>query len=488
MLNESPRVRFAPSPTGELHVGNARTALFNWLFARQNGGAFILRIEDTDQKRATKQFEKNLLDDLRWLGIDWDEGPGKEGPFGPCHQTERLGIYNAHLERLIARGRAYPCYCSEEELGAERADLVAKRMMPRYMGKCRHRTPEERGRLEKQGRAPAYRFAVEKGPIKFDDMIRGAIKFDGSAIGDFIIVRSGGLPAYNFAAVIDDHVMKITHVIRGEDHLSNTAAQVLIYHALGFSLPVFAHHSLILGKDRTKLSKRHGSVSVGEFRKRGILPEVLLNYLSLMGNSFGEGKEVCSLDEIISIFSLEKTGRGGAVFDENKLKWLNGIYIRNCPLKELMELSKPFVKEAGYDESVFDSGWLGSVLHAVRGNLSTLSEIKDYLPIFDDDRYMLSPDAARLLNEDNALKIIKLFQEVLLSEELPEDGFCERAIKKVRAMSGVKGRDLFLPLRCAVTGLTWGPELDRIMAVLGKKTVLKRLANFGEFRESRGHP
>ena len=349
MISENLRVRFAPSPTGELHVGNARTAFFNWLFARHSGGAFILRIEDTDQERTTKHFEKNLLDDLRWLGIDWDEGPGKEGPFGPYHQMERLHIYNAHLERLLAEGRAYPCYCSEEELEAERADLIAKRMMPRYMGKCRHLTPEERKKLEGQGRAPAYRFAVEKGPIEFNDMIRGAMKFAGSAIGDLIIVRSNGLPAYNFAAVIDDHLMEITHVIRGEDHLSNTAAQVLIYKALGFPLPVFAHHSLILGKDRTKLSKRHGSVSVGEFRKRGILPEVLLNYLSLMGNSFGAGKEICSLDEIISIFSLEKTGKGGAIFDEDKLRWINGTYIRNCPLKKLVELSKPFLKETGYD-------------------------------------------------------------------------------------------------------------------------------------------
>ena len=475
MISENLRVRFAPSPTGELHVGNARTAFFNWLFARHSGGAFILRIEDTDQERTTKHFEKNVLDELRWLGIDWDEGPEKEGPFGPYHQMERLHIYNAHLERLLAEGRAYPCYCSEEELEAERADLIAKRMMPRYMGKCRHLTPEERKKLEGQGRAPAYRFAVEKGPIEFNDMIRGAMKFAGSAIGDLIIVRSNGLPAYNFAAVIDDHLMEITHVIRGEDHLSNTAAQVLIYKALGFPLPVFAHHSLILGKDRTKLSKRHGSVSVGEFRKRGILPEVLLNYLSLMGNSFGAGKEICSLDEIISIFSLEKTGKGGAIFDEDKLRWINGTYIRNCPLKKLVELSKPFLKETGYDEGVFDSGWWESVLHAVRGNLSTLLEIKDYLPIFNDDAYKLSPGASRLLNENNALKILKLFQEVLLSEELPEDGFYERAIKEVRALSSVKGRDLFLPIRCAVTGLTWGPDLDRIMAVLGKKTVLKRL-------------
>jgi nondiscriminating glutamyl-tRNA synthetase len=478
VLKKRPRVRFAPSPTGELHIGNARTALYNWLYARRNGGKFILRIEDTDQERTTKTFENNLLDDLLWLGIDWDEGPGKEAPFGPYRQSERLDKYNAYLDRLTALGKAYPCYCTEEELKAERASLIAGRMMPRYMGKCRHLTREEKQRLEKQGRAPAYRFLVERGPIEFDDMIRGVMKFEGAAIGDFIIVRSNGLPAYNFAAVIDDHLMEISHVIRGEDHLSNTAVQVLIYQALGFSPPVFAHHSLVLGKDRTKLSKRHGSVSVVEFRKRGILPEALLNYLALIGNSFGAGKETCSLDEIIETFSLEKTGKGGAVFDEDKLKWLNGTYIRNYSPEKLVELSMPFVREAGYDVNAHHAGWLESVIHVVRGNLDALSEIKDYLPVFDDDKYVLSPDAASLMNENNALRIVRLFREVLLYEEIPEDDFYETAVKKVRSLSGAKGRDLFLPLRCAVTGLTRGPELDRIMAVLGKETVLRRLANF----------
>jgi len=475
LINESLRVRFAPSPTGELHVGNARTALFNWLFARRNGGSFILRIEDTDQERTTKAFENNLLNDLRWLGIDWDEGPGKDGPFGPYHQTDRLDIYNTQLEKLIAAGRAYPCYCTEEELEAERASLVARRMMPRYMGKCRHLSPEERAERERQGLVPSYRFAVERGSIEFDDMIRGAMKFEGGAIGDFIIMRSNGLPAYNFAAVIDDHLMEISHVIRGEDHLSNTASQVLIYRALGFSPPTFAHHSLVLGKDKSKLSKRHGSVSVGEFRKRGFLPEVLLNYLSLMGNSFGAGKEVCPLDEIISIFVLENTGKGGAVFDEDKLKWMNAIYIRNYALQELVALSKPFAQEAGYSENAFASGWLESVVDAVRRNISTLSEIRDYLPIFIEETFALCPEAGLLLNEESSRKVLRIFQEILISEELPEKDFYGPAIKKAGALSGVKGRQLFLPIRCAVTGLTHGPELDRIMAILGRKTILKRI-------------
>ena len=476
MIKKGVRVRFAPSPTGELHVGNARTALFNWLFARQKGGEFILRIEDTDQERTTKAFEKDLLEDLRWLGIGWDEGPEKGGHLGPYHQTERLHIYNAHLEELIAKGRVYPCYCREEELEAERANLMAKRMMPRYMGNCRNLSPQERQRLECEGRRPAYRFKVEEGSIEFDDMIRGAMKFDGNAIGDFIIVRSNGLPAYNFAVVIDDHLMEISHVIRGEDHLSNTAAQVMLYLALGFSPPVFAHHSLILGKDRTKLSKRHGATSVREFRNRGILPEVLLNYLSLVGNSLEEGKEVCDKFEIVRIFSLEKTGKGGAIFDEDKLKWLNGIYIKKYPVGKLLELLMPFIKEAGYDDKdAFDSNTLAAIVGAVQGNLATIAEIKDYLNIFNDEKYDLCAEARTFLNRGESQKVVKSFYDLITSSECPEENSYEWAVKNVQILTGAKGRSLFLPLRCAITGSTCGPELDKVVAVLGKQSVVKRL-------------
>ncbi|MCX5832607.1 MAG: glutamate--tRNA ligase [Deltaproteobacteria bacterium] len=471
-----PRVRFAPSPTGELHVGNARTALFNWLFARQHGGYFILRIEDTDQLRTTKTFEQNLLDDLRWLGIDWDEGPEIGGPFAPYHQTERLGIYNSHLSELIALGKVYPCYCSEEELAAERASLVARRMMPRYMGKCRNLTKEDRKIREDEGRRPAWRFRVEDGPIEFADMIRGAMKFDGRALGDFIIVRSNGLPAYNFAVVIDDHLMNISHVIRGEDHLSNTAVQILLYRAWGFSCPVFAHHSLILGKDRTKLSKRHGSVSVREFRSRGYLPEVLINYLALMGNSFGEGREVFDISEIIKIFSIVNTGKSAAIFDEDKLSWLNGIYIKKCPPEILSELLLPFMREAGY-EGDHDPGYppVSAIAAAVQGNLRTLSEIKDYLPIFNNEKYELSPAANALLEGEEARRIVGQFYESLNSRECPEKNYYEWAINSVQLSTSMKGRTLFLPIRCALTGCTQGPELDKLVAVLGKPAVIKRL-------------
>lgn len=474
---ERPRVRFAPSPTGELHVGNARTALFNWLFARQQGGDFILRIEDTDQLRTTKTFEQNLLDDLRWLGIEWDEGPVIGGPFAPYHQTERLEIYNFHLSGLIALGKVYPCYCSEEELAAERASLVARRMMPRYTGKCRNLTGEERQKREGEGILPAWRFLVEDGPIEFADMIRGPMKFDGRALGDFIIVRSNGLPAYNFAVVIDDHLMNISHVIRGEDHLSNTAVQALLYRALGYAPPVFAHHSLILGKDRTKLSKRHGSVSVREFRSRGYLPEVLLNYLALMGNSFGEGREVIDISEIIKIFSIVNTGKSAAIFDERKLNWLNSIYLKKYTPEELLTLLTPFIEAAGYDGDN-DSAYppLLSIVASVQGNLRTLAEIKDYLPIFNNEKYELSPAANAMLEGKEARRIVGQFYESLNSRECPEENYYEWAINKVQLSTSMKGRTLFLPIRCALTGCTQGPELDKLVAVIGKPEVLRRLS------------
>lgn len=456
-------------------MGNARTALFNWLFARKQGGEFVLRIEDTDQVRTTKRYEQNLLADLEWLGIDWDEGPGKEGMHGPYHQTERLDIYRNYLEGLLAAGRAYPCYCSEEELEAERAALVAKKMMPRYMGKCCKLSREERQQREDEGRKPSCRFRVEEDSIEFDDMIRGVMKFVARSIGDFIIVRSNGLPAYNFAVVIDDHLMNITHVIRGEDHLSNTASQILLYQALGFPLPLFAHHSLILGKDRTKLSKRHGSVSVRQFRERGFLPEALLNYLALMGNCFGAGREVCNIEEIIDTFSLAGTGKSAAVFDEDKLCWLNSVYIKNLPSDRLRSCLLPFIKAEGYEGDSVAGYSLAEIIEVVRENLKTLADIKLYLPLFDEAVLKVSPEAESILGTEEALTVVRIFNECLQDPECPEQDFYEWAINKTKNLAGVKGRQLFMPIRCALTGITQGPELDKLAVILGKPALARRM-------------
>jgi len=474
MTSHRRRVRFAPSPTGDLHVGNARTALFNWLFAKHYGGDFILRIEDTDQERTSPVFEKNILEDLKWLSIEWDEGPEKGGRLGPYHQIQRIDNYDKYIKELISAGRAYPCYCTEEELEAERASLLSMRMMPRYMGRCKKLTDKEREALESRGRKPALRFNVDKGPIEFNDLIRGEMKFEGDAIGDFIIVRSNRIPSYNFAAVVDDHLMEITHVIRGEDHLSNTAIQILLYRALDFKPPEFAHHSLILGKDRTKLSKRHGSVTVREFRSRGVLSPALLNYLSLLGGSIGEGKEVASMEEIINMFSLDRAGKSGAIFDEGKLKWLNAIYIRNCDVDKLTELLLPFIKEAGYDIDLMNRGWLHQVVEALRDNLVTLADVGLYLDIFIDDKYLISDEARAILRE-GAAAVVKVLRDELEQNNIAERDFYSNLINSVRRKTGLKAKDLFLPIRAAVTGRTSGPELEKVFAILGKESIVRRL-------------
>jgi nondiscriminating glutamyl-tRNA synthetase len=494
------RVRFAPSPTGELHVGNARTALFNWLYARHHGGIFVLRIEDTDRTRTTKAFEENLLEELKWLGIDWDEGPETGGAYGPYHQTERLGLYRDCLDRLIADGKVYPCYCTEAELEAERASLVARRLMPRYLGKCRELSETQQRRLSAEGRSPVWRFRVEAGPIAFEDLIRGLMAFQGDAIGDFIIVRSNGIPAYNFAVVADDHSMEISHVIRGEDHLSNTASQILLYRALGFAPPVFAHHALVLGKDHTKLSKRHGATSVGAFRRRGILPEALLNYLALMGSSFEGGREVASAKEIVEGFSLDRTGKSGAVFDEEKLLWLNGIYMRRFEPAGLTERLTPFIREAGYDERSFGRERLERIVAAVQDSLPTLADIGGLLEIFSEDRYRIDEEAASLLRGDDAKQVLSALRGLLESEAVPGAVAADVAgaiqgrastvgfpavevellapfavlIKRIGEQTGLRGKKLYLPIRAAVTGRLHGPELDQIFALLSSTSLRKR--------------
>ncbi len=474
-MTDAPRVRFAPSPTGELHVGNARTALFNWLFARHHGGRLVLRIEDTDQTRTTKAFEENLIADLTWMGIDWDEGPGKDGPFGPYRQSERFPVYAKNLQRLVETEAVYPCYCTDEELETERLSLVARKMMPRYMGKCRSLNAEERKEKEAEGRRPAWRFKVPPGLIAFKDMIRGPVQFEGNAIGDFIIVRANGIPAYNFACVIDDHLMEISHVIRGEDHLSNTALQNLLYQALGFTPPRFAHHALILGKDRSKLSKRHGSVAVREFKAKGILPEVMLNYLALLGASLGEGKEVCHVAELTARFSLDRAGKSGAIFDEDKLRWLNALYIHHQDAAVLIEHLKPFMVKAGYDPAKMEAGRLNLIVAAIQDNLMTLADIGEYLDIFDDERFGFSDEALQILKAEESGNVLKALQEVLEDMGNNEADLYGKLIAFIKEKTGFKGKAIFMPLRAAITGRSRGPELDKVFSILGKASLAKRL-------------
>ncbi|PKN76872.1 MAG: glutamate--tRNA ligase [Deltaproteobacteria bacterium HGW-Deltaproteobacteria-10] len=477
-MADRPRVRFAPSPTGELHVGNARTALFNWMFARHHGGDFILRIEDTDESRSALAYQINLLNDLAWLGLDWDEGPQKDGAYGPYKQSERLDIYARHLQQLEAAELVYPCYCTEEELEEERQALILSKSMPRYMGKCRNLTAEQRKQKETAGKKPSFRFKVPDETFQFADLIRGAMKFEGAAIGDFIIVRSNGMPAYNFAVVIDDHLMGITHVIRGEDHLSNTALQIMLYNAFGFPAPTFAHHCLILGHDRAKLSKRHGSVSVGEFRKQGILPEALMNYLGLLGSSFTEGREVLSREEMITGFALERASKSGAIFDEEKLHWLNAIYIRNCPTEDLVRRLHPFLDQSGYPADDLDPALLHAIVDLIKNDLTTLSAIGSHISIFFDDKCEITAEARQILEKESASLVLKTFSEYLKNSAADMQDIYPAAMKYVKEKTGVKGKDLFMPLRAALTGRDHGPELDRVFAIMGRETALSRLKLF----------
>jgi nondiscriminating glutamyl-tRNA synthetase len=346
------------------------------------------------------------------------------------------------------------------------------------MGKCRNLTADERKQRETEGRKHSFRFKVQPQVIEFKDLIRGEMKFEGDAIGDFIIVRSNGMSAYNFAVVIDDHLMGITHVIRGEDHLSNTALQMMLYKAFGFAPPTFVHHSLILGKDRTKLSKRHGSVSVGEFRKQGILPEALINYLGLLGSSFTDGREVLSREEMIEGFALERASKSGAIFDEEKLHWLNAIYIRTCKTEDLVELLKPFLEQAGYITDAVDAKWLYEVIELVKTQLTTLAEIGSHIDIFFDDKYEITAEAKQILEKESSVAVVKEFGEYLKTAAgNPQENYLA-AIKYIKEKTSAKGKELFMPIRAALTGKVYGPELDKVFAILGKDSALKRLKSF----------
>jgi len=348
-MKQELRVRFAPSPTGPFHIGGARSALFNWLLARKEGGKFVLRIEDTDLERSTKASEENIKEALRWLGIDWDEGVDVGGPYGPYRQTERLGLYREYTDKLLTSGHAYYCYCTEDELEAERQRQLAKGETPRYGGHCRSLTAADRERLAAEGRKPTVRFRVPEGQaIVFNDLVRGTVSFDSAGIGDFVIVKSDGIPVYNYAVVLDDALMRITHVIRAEEHLSNTPRQIVIYQALGLPLPEFGHISLILGKDRAKMSKRHGATAVEQYRNLGYLPAALVNFLALLGWAPEGEEEIFSREELIAKFSLDRVAKNPAVFDVDKLNWLNAHYLRQAGPAVITELALPHLEAAGY--------------------------------------------------------------------------------------------------------------------------------------------
>lgn len=441
------RVRFAPSPTGHLHVGGARTAIFNWLFARHHGGTFIVRVEDTDQARSTRESEAMVLDDLRWLGLQWDEGPDTGGPHAPYRQSERTAVYSEAAQQLLATGAAYRCFCSEEELEAKRKKAEAEGRPPHYDLTCYNFSPQQVSAKLSAWAPSALRFHVpDDGDVTIDDAIRGEVTWKKESLGDFILVRSDGLPTYNFSVVVDDHDMEITHVIRAEEHLTNTHRQVLIYRALGWEVPRFAHVSLILGQDRSKLSKRHGATSVSAYAEEGFLPEAMVNYLTLLGWSAPDGRDHFSRDYAIENFALERVNAAPAVFDAQKLLWLNGQYIHAMSAAELRRLVAKF----------FDVPWLEEGIDVVKTSVHRLTEFAE---------------ALRFVTHYEPPAVDRAFAEAVASEfrsnGIPSDAASVQAmVERLKTATGLKGKNLFMPLRLMVTGLDHGPELVRAIPLL----------------------
>ena len=461
------RLRFAPSPTGHLHVGNARTALFNWLLARGSGGSFILRIEDTDAERSTVASEAAILDDLRWLGLAWDEGPDIGGPAAPYRQSQRLDLYRAHAERLLASGRAYHCVCTPGQLEQDRAEALAAGRVPKYVGRCRALAADAvRARLE-AGEAAAIRFHVAPGDdVAFDDLVRGRVSFSREQLGDPVILRSDGRPAYNFAVVVDDALMGVTHVVRGEDHVSNTPRQVLLYEALGYDIPRFAHLSLVLGPDHTPLSKRHGATSVAEFRARGILPEALVNYLALIGWSPGHDDEILPVEELARRFSIDAVGKRAGVFDVEKLAWMNRHYMKAADPARLASLLEPHFREAGFVGALDENGraYLRSLVPMIAGAVDRLElgpERVGFLFRFDAEAVASVDGAGSEFARGAGLEVARVLSAELAGAARLLDREAFRALAaRVRSRTGQKGRALFHPVRLVLTGRADGPELD----------------------------
>jgi len=471
------RVRFAPSPTGQLHVGNARTALFNWLLAHGKDGTFILRIEDTDAERSTRESEHSILEDLRWLGLDWDEGADVGGQHGPYRQSERLHLYASYANELMTGGHAYYCFCSPQQLDGERQSDLAAGRPPRYHGTCRSIGSEEARRRMDAGERPVIRFRVpDNTDVTFHDLVRGDVTFNSEQFGDPIIVRSDGRPQYNFAVVVDDALMEISHVVRGEDHISNTPRQILLYQALGFTPPQFAHLSLVMGPDHTPLSKRHGATSVLEFRERGFLPEALVNYLALIGWSPGGDKELMPIQELARRFALEDVGHSAGVFDQEKLAWMNRHYMKEAaPARLAAEAARYFIAR-GFLKRRTDAAteYLVSVLPMAVGSVDRVEEIPDRLRFlfdFDPASSIARTDVAEILDEPGAREVIAALPDAIDRPLIDRETF--RAMStRVRERTGQKGKLLFHPIRVALTGEGGGPELDLAVPAIERGAML----------------
>jgi glutamyl-tRNA synthetase/nondiscriminating glutamyl-tRNA synthetase len=485
MTARKPRVRFAPSPTGQLHVGNARTALYNWLFARRFGGDFLLRIEDTDIERSESRYETQLLEDLRWLGLDWDEGPGmdgaEKGSFGPYRQSERLKIYEQHTNQLLAQGKAYRCFCTAAQLEAERDAAIAAHQPQVYSGRCRTISAEESAARAAAGEPFAVRLKIGAEPIRFHDIVRGPVEFAAETVSDPILVRSSGMPVYNYVVTVDDALMQITHVIRGDDHLSNTPKQVAIYNAFGWPVPEFAHLSTILGPDKQRLSKRHGATSIASFREIGVLPEALANYLALLGwGAEGGTRETFTMEELAREFSLERVTPSPAIFDFNKLHWLNRHYIKLAQPKRIAGLARPyFVAHGWLPEDTSNAAveqWFQQLLALFAPAVDQLDQLPEkakFLFVFDPAAAIAYQENAALLATDAARNVLREFaaRMAALSAPVTAEAF-KQTMNEVKAATGAKGKDLFHPVRIALTGAHSGPEFDKLIPLIEAASTL----------------
>ncbi|NKI24192.1 glutamate--tRNA ligase [Paenibacillus dendritiformis] len=475
------RVRYAPSPTGHLHIGNARTALFNYLFARHHGGDFIVRIEDTDLKRNVEGGEENQFKYMKWLGMDWDESVDVGGEYGPYRQTERLDIYNKHVDELLERGLAYRCYCTEEELEAEREAQMARGETPKYAGTCRHLTAGDRARLEAEGRQPSIRFRVpEQRSYTFHDLVKGEITFDSETTGDWVIVKKDGIPTYNFAVVLDDYLMRISHVLRGEDHITNTLRQLMIYEAFGWEAPVFGHMTLIVNENRKKLSKRDESIIqfMEQYEQLGYLPEAMLNFIALLGWSPEGEEEIFSREELIRIFDANRLSKSPAVFDTNKLAHLNNVYMKQADPERIAALAIPHLQKAGrLPETMSEEqqAWSKALVKLYQEQMTCASDIVALSEMFFREELALEEEAKAILEEPQVPAVLQALHAKLEAAEAWDADTVKAALKEVQKETGAKGKGLFMPVRVAVSGQMHGRDLNETIVLLGKETVLNRL-------------
>ncbi|WP_139492818.1 glutamate--tRNA ligase [Brevibacillus dissolubilis] len=475
------RLRYAPSPTGHLHIGGARTALFNYLYARRNGGKFIVRIEDTDQTRNVENAAEKQMENLKWLGVDWDESMDIGGPYAPYRQMERLDIYRGYIDQLLAEGKAYYCYATKEELDAEREEQIARNETPKIAEHHRHVTPEQKAQYEAEGRTPSVHFLVPEGrSYVVNDSIRGEVTFDTSDMGDFVICRPDGIPTYNFAVVIDDYLMKISHVVRGEEHLSNTPRQLMIYEAFGWEAPQFAHLALILNQEGKKMSKRDESIIqfIEQYRDLGFLPEAIVNFLVLLGWSPGGEEEIFSKEQIIDIFSLERVNKSPAVFDSTKMNWMNNHYLKAKPLELITDMCIPHLQKAGFiEENLSEAGYerVKGIVGLYQEQMSYCAQIVPLSALFFLDEVVYDEEAVAVLTEPQVPEVLASFKKHLEEQGEYTVETIKASLKAVQKETGHKGKALFMPVRVATTGQAHGRDLDQSLYLIGREQVLTRL-------------